>query len=148
MLLLTALLAILAASTPHVTLATSVNRAPAAPGKTLALYIDVIPDPNIHVYAPGAKGYLPIGLEIKPQSGIKPGALRYPKSQIYFFEPTRERIPVYQTPFRLVQNVTLASSLEPGQTLVLSGTLTYQACDDAICYKPVSAPLRWTIEVR
>jgi len=30
--------------------------------------------------------------------------------------------------------------------LTLSGTLDYQACDDAICYLPVSVPVSFTLE--
>ena len=30
-------------------------------------------------------------------------------------------------------------------TLTLRGTLDYQACDDSICYNPVSVPLSWTV---
>ena len=30
----------------------------------------------------------------------------------------------------------------------ITGTLQYQACDDKICYTPVSVPLSWTIGVR
>ena len=30
-------------------------------------------------------------------------------------------------------------------TLTLRGTLDYQACDDRVCYNPVSVPLSWTV---
>ncbi len=29
--------------------------------------------------------------------------------------------------------------------LVVAGTLQYQACDDKICYNPVSLPLTWKV---
>jgi hypothetical protein len=32
--------------------------------------------------------------------------------------------------------------------LTLTGSLDYQACDDQICYNPVSVPLSWTVAVR
>jgi hypothetical protein len=32
--------------------------------------------------------------------------------------------------------------------LVLNGTLQYQACDDKICYNPVSLPLSWKVELK
>ena len=31
--------------------------------------------------------------------------------------------------------------------LTLSGSLDYQACDDAICYPPASVPLSFTLEL-
>ncbi len=35
-----------------------------------------------------------------------------------------------------------------GATLTIKGTLTYQACDDAICYLPVHLPLAWTVPLK
>jgi hypothetical protein len=32
--------------------------------------------------------------------------------------------------------------------LIISGTLEYQACDDMICYNPVSLPLSWKLELQ
>ena len=29
--------------------------------------------------------------------------------------------------------------------LVITGTLEYQACDDKLCYNPVSLPLTWKL---
>src|SRR2546425_821535 len=137
------LAAILAAATPHISVATSAGSTNAKPGSTLSLFVDVIPDPKVRVYAPGAKDYLPIDLTLTPHAGVRVGRLKYPKSQIWFFEPLKERVPVYQTPFRLVQHITLASSFKPGQDVTLVGTLKYQACDDFICFTPVSAPIQW-----
>jgi len=30
----------------------------------------------------------------------------------------------------------------------ISGTLSYQACDDRVCYLPQSVPLEWVVPVR
>jgi hypothetical protein len=128
-------------------MATSASAPSAKPGATVSLFVDVIPDPKIHVYAPGAKDYLPIALEMTPPAGVKLARLKYPKSQILVFEPLKERIPVYSGPFRLVQDATLDASLEAGKTISLTGVLKYQACDDTVCFNPVSAPVRWTVAV-
>jgi hypothetical protein len=32
--------------------------------------------------------------------------------------------------------------------LTLTGSLDYQACDDEVCYNPVSVPLSWTVAMR
>ena len=118
---------------------------PAKPGSAVRLFVDVIPDAKIHVYAPGAKDYLPIVLELTPQPGVRVGKLVYPKSQDWFFEPLKEHVPVYDVPFRLAQDVVLGASLKRGQVVTLTGVLKYQACDDVICFNPVSAPVSWTI---
>jgi hypothetical protein len=138
---------LLAAGTPHLTMATSASGASARPGSALKLFVDVIPDPKIHVYAPGAKDYLPIALEITSAGGVTVGKLTYPKAQDLYFEPTKEHIPVFSAPFRLVQDVTIGRSVKPGTSLTLTGVLKYQACDDKVCYNPVTAPVSWTVPV-
>jgi hypothetical protein len=149
--LLGALFLLLAAGTPHLTVATSASptaAAPARPGATVKLFVDVIPDPKVHVYAPGAKDYLPIALEITPVAGATAGKLTYPKAQDLYFEPTKEHIPVFSVPFRLVQDVAIGGAVKPGSSLIVTGVLKYQACDDATCFNPVTAPVSWTIAVK
>lgn len=145
------LLVLLAAGTPHLTMATSASptaAAPARPGSTVKLFVDVIPDPKVHVYAPGAKDYLPIALEIAPAAGVTIGKLTYPKAQDLYFEPLKEHVPVFSAPFRLVQDVAIGRGVKPGQSLTLTGVLKYQACDDTICFNPVSAPVSWTVTIK
>src|SRR5438445_780651 len=115
-------------STKHLTVAASTSTSAAPRGSKVALYLDIVPKPGIHVYAPGAKDYLPIALKVGGTSGVAIGALIYPKSQTMIFEG--EKIPVYEKPFRLVQQVTVDRGTKPGETLALNGTLSYQACDD------------------
>ena len=149
--LLGTLLLFLAAGTPHLTVATSASptaAAPARPGATIKLFVDVIPDPKVHVYAPGAKDYLPIALEITPVAGVTPGKLIYPKAQDLYFEPLKEHIPVFSLPFRLVQDVAIGRTVKSGSSLTVTGVLKYQACDDTTCFNPVSAPVSWTVPVK
>src|SRR6185295_17190458 len=53
-----------------------------AGGATVTLYVDVVPNRGMHVYAPGAKDYLPIGLTIAPAKNVRVGKLAYPMSEI------------------------------------------------------------------
>jgi hypothetical protein len=80
--------------------------------------------------------------------------MKYPPSEIYEFVPLLERIPVYQKQFQLIQPVMLdaspagAARLRRANGLIISGTLSYQACDDRICFAPVSVPVTWTFTIR
>ncbi len=80
--------------------------------------------------------------------GVRAGALTYPPSQDWYFEPLKEHVPVYQAAFRLTQAIAIAPSVKPGQTLTIQGVFKYQACDDTICYNPASAPVSWTVSVK
>ena len=142
-----ALLAALIAAAPiQLTFTTVASATAVKPGQTLRLFVDLTPKPKMHVYAPGAKDYMPIALELN-SAGVRAGKLSYPASQDWYFEPTKEHVPVYQAPFRLSQDVIVSSTAKPG-TLIITGVLKYQACDDTICYNPVTEPVSWTVAVK
>jgi thiol:disulfide interchange protein DsbD len=128
----------------HLTLVATASATTAAPGSTVQLWLDIAPNPGIHVYAPGAKDYLPIAVTIEPRPGVKIGPVKYPKSETMLFEG--EKVPVYEKPFRLVSEIALGPSIK-ADTLTLTGTVKYQACDDKVCFIPASVPVSWTIAV-
>jgi DsbC/DsbD-like thiol-disulfide interchange protein len=146
---LLALLAQLIAPAPkpgHAAIQSSPAEVDAKPGARLSLFVDVTPKPGIHVYAPGSRDYIAITVKLNPQGQIKPGKVAYPKADVMTFAD--EKVPVFQKPFRLTQDVTLDKSAQPGATVALSGTVNYQACDDKVCYAPESAPVTWTLTVK
>jgi len=149
---LIAVLLLALVGTPHITMSTSASVAAGTtvkPGATVKLFVDVIPDTKIKVYAPGAKDYLPVVLELSPSpAGVRAGKLTYPPSQDWYFEPLKEHVPVYQAPFRLTQDITIAKDAKVGQSVTVQGVFKYQACSDTICYNPVNAPVSWTITVK
>jgi DsbC/DsbD-like thiol-disulfide interchange protein len=132
----------------HVTVAPSTNPATGKPGAKVSLFVDVMPDPGIHVYAPGAKGYQSITLTLASSAGFAGGKVAYPKPETLFFEPLNETVPVYQKPFRLTEAITIAKSAKAGTKLTIVGTVDYQACDDRVCFIPASLPVNWTVDVK
>ena len=147
--LFAALLAQISSLTPrpgHAAVAASPAEIGAKPGTKVSLFVDVTPKSGIHVYAPGSKDYIAVAVKLTPQAQIKAGKLEYPKSEMMSFAD--EQVPVFQKPFRLTQGVTLDKSLKPGATVTVAGTVTYQACDDRVCYPPESAPVAWTVTVK
>jgi hypothetical protein len=141
-------------SAPHLEITSFATDQAAAPGTRFSVMLDIKPRPRIHVYAPGVSGYRPIAIRIEPQSGLIVGQTHFPASEIYFFKPLNERVPVFQRPFRVVQDVMLDPSregeavLKGKEGLMISGTLDYQACDDKVCFNPQSVPLTWTVAVK
>ena len=140
-------------SASHVDITTYPSDPVIAPGNRFGLAVNITPAPQVHVYAPGASGYRIVKLDLAPQPFVRILTLAYPSSEIYFFKPLKERVPVYQKPFTLLQEVVLeaspqASKALTGQTeLKLTGTLQYQACDDKRCFNPASVPLLWTLKL-
>ena len=130
----------------HAAILASPTEVNGAAGAKLALFVDVTPKPGIHVYAPGSKDYIPITVKLNAQPEIKAGKVAYPKSEMMTFAD--EKVPVFQKPFRLTQDVTLDKSAKAGSTVTVSGTVHYQACDDRVCYAPESAPIAWAVVVK
>lgn len=124
-----------------------------SPGTRFALAVKIEPHPGIHVYAPGASGYRVVSLRVAPQPFVRTMPLQFPPSEIYFFEPLNERVPVYQQEFTLLQEVVVEvtseaeRALRDQKTLTFTGALEYQACDDKVCFNPSTIPLSWTVAV-
>ena len=141
-------------SSPQLAISSFSTDSNVAPGTLFSLVLDVRPARGIHVYAPGVSGYKPIALSVQPQPGIVTRPAQYPPSEIYHFKPLNERVQIYQRPFRIVQDLLVDSSaasqstLKGRSSLTINGVLTYQACDDRICFTPQSVPLSWTIGLR
>jgi peroxiredoxin len=133
---------------------TYTSDASVAPGNRFSLIAHIEPHPGVHVYAPGAANYKTIQLTLVPQQYVRTAATSYPPAEIYFFKPLNERVPTYQKPFTLVQEVVLdgqastRTALQGQHALTLGGALMYQACDDRLCYDPVTLPLTWTVNLR
>ena len=94
-------------------------------------------------------------LDAEPDYPAGPRRCRYPPSEPYHYEPLDETVPVYEEPFRLVQDVTIpmrtdidALASAPNATLRVEGVLEYQACDHEVCYLPAEAPLSWELDWR
>ena len=124
-------------------------------GTRFSIAVEIEPNPDIHVYAPGADqmGYRVIGLTMAPVPHVRFEPVEFPASEIYHFEPLDERVPVYQQPFMLLQEAVVSGAAEVEEALAeldaltLTGTLDYQACNDELCFDPVSVPLSFTLEL-
>jgi peroxiredoxin len=141
-------------ATDHLDLRTYPSDQTIALGHRFSVAVDITPKKGMHVYAPGAKNYRVIGLTIAPQPYVRILPVKYPASEIYHFKPLDERVPTYQKPFTILTEIVPEVTPEAQKAfagkkeLSLTGTLEYQACDDKICYNPVSLPLSWTVEVK
>jgi hypothetical protein len=108
----------------------------------------------MHLYAPGKHTYQVVQIGIDPQPWLKVHETQYPPSEIYHFKPLDERVEVYARPFRLTKDVTLLATPEAQKLLgalssvAITGTLEYQACDDAICFNPARVPIAFPITLK
>ncbi len=140
--------------TDHLDITSYVSDEVVAPGSLFSMVFDVKPNAGIHVYAPGAKDYKIITFRLDANPLLAPRPIQYPTSEIYHFKPLDERVPVFQKPFRLVQSMAVSTSpdaraaLKGVDTITISGSVEYQACDDRLCFTPRSIPVSYTVTVR
>ena len=140
-------------TTDHLQVTTYATDEVVAPGSLFSIVFDVTPRERMHVYAPGAEGYRVIGLSLDPNPLLVTRPVQYPASEIYYFEPLDERVPVYQGPFTWLQEVIVEGTREAARALreldalTLGGTFEFQACDDEVCFVPVSVPISFTLDL-
>jgi AhpC/TSA family/Thiol:disulfide interchange protein DsbD, N-terminal len=121
-------------------------------GQRVALTLEIELKPNMHVYAPGVEGYIPIDWTMKESDAGAAHAVSFPKSQMLHLPAIDETVPAYTGGFRLTRDVTIGVAdkvkplLDGSGRFTLNGTLRYQACDDRVCYVPQNLPVTWTFQ--
>jgi len=138
---------------PHLKLTTSQSDGIAFPGNRITLTAEVHLPPDVHVYAPGTKGYKPINLTMEP---LRAGQVRtlYPAHKILYLPAIKERVPVFEGTFKIQLDLQITTAAEfsnslsaDGKAITIAGKLEYQACDSKICYVPTSVPLHWEVKI-
>lgn len=139
---------------PHLGLELSQSDRAVAPGSRLNLAVQVELPQDVHVYAPGVKGYKPIQLEFHPSPEVQLTPPTYPASKTLYLEAIKAEVAVFEGKFRITSDAKISAnpdfikSLGPnGKTVTITGQLNYQACDKTICYPPTSIPVSWQLEI-
>jgi thiol:disulfide interchange protein DsbD len=130
----------------HLTLTPSASDAELPPGSKVTLTVELALDDNVHVYAPGAEGYLPVTWTIADSAAWKAAPVHLPASKILKLEAIGETAPVFDGTFRITREVTIGN--RAAGDLTIEGSVRYQACDDRLCYRPETIPVKWTIRVK
>jgi DsbC/DsbD-like thiol-disulfide interchange protein len=139
-------------STRHLAFTATLAPDIVTPGTKMSLAVDVRPKKGMHVYAPGTM-YRPIAIAIEPNSALQIHETIYPPPASYHFRPLNEDVLVYEKPFRLTLEITPGWTpvqreiLRTQDRLTIKGQLTYQACDDTVCFLPASVPFEWSVRI-
>ena len=97
-------------------------------GKRFSLVVEVVPGPDMHVYAPGAEemGYRVVGFNMAVSEFVDYEPIDFPESEVYHFEPLDEFVPAYQAPFTLLQEAVINASAEIEKQLEDVDAITYR----------------------
>jgi peroxiredoxin len=139
---------------PHLQLMMGQSDRVAVPGNLVTLTAEVRLPPDVHVYAPGTKGYKTIELVIDPLPDFELRQASYPPAKILYLPAIKERVPVFEGTFRIRQELKVNSMAEfssalgtDGKKVTVKGNLEYQACDSKICFLPASVPVEWQFQI-
>ena len=117
---------------------------------TLVMELD-LPD-KMHVYAPGVEGYTPVSVAVADEPYLRTHETSFPESEVMLLPAIGEAVPVYHGRVRILQDVTLSPRL-PGYDkdetveLEIPATISYQACDDTVCYVPEKVPITFKLQL-
>jgi cytochrome c biogenesis protein CcdA len=89
---------------------------------------------------------IPIVLSVDAPTGISVEEIVYPEPTDLVQEGVPEPLAVYEREFLIGVQLRLTDELPLG-TVMVPGSLRYQACDERVCYIPTTVPTSWTFAV-
>ncbi|HEY2039140.1 MAG TPA: protein-disulfide reductase DsbD N-terminal domain-containing protein [Edaphobacter sp.] len=128
----------------YVTYSTEEQSLAAGKKSVVALQFRVADGYHVNSHTPKSELLIPTNLTLQPAAGVKAAAAEYPAGTAYSFsfEPG-EKLDVYTGTF----TVKIPVVAQAGQHTI-SGTLHYQACDNAACYPPKSLPVQVAVTAK
>lgn len=108
----------------------------------------VLPASDLHVQSntPSEEGLIPTVLTLDPPAGVTIEELVYPTATQFAVAGFDKPLLVYGHEFVIGVRATVASTVAPG-TVTIPARLRYQACDNLLCYTPITVETTWSITV-
>jgi thioredoxin:protein disulfide reductase len=133
---------------PRAEVAPLLERASAAPGTTLRAALKVTLPEGLHANAnkPRDPSLIPLVLTVTPPAGVSVEEIVYPAPTDLRQENAPLPLSVYEREFLIGVVLKVAAEAAPGE-LTVPARLRYQACNEKLCYLPVTAPASWTLAV-
>jgi thiol:disulfide interchange protein len=128
-------------------LATEVESEVHAGGRVRA-YLQVGVPEGFHLQsnAPRDPSLIPTTLTFSPASGIRAEEVVYPKATDFTLEGQAEPLAVFERRFLVGVQFSVAAGSAAGP-IEVPARFRYQACNDKLCFAPVTADVHWTVVV-
>ncbi len=78
---------------------------------------------------------IPTSISFNAEKGLEYSSLEFPEEEFKRFEFSENPMPVFEGTIRVTAVITIPASFQEGE-VIISGTITYQACDDKSCLPP------------
>lgn len=148
LLLLAAPVATHAQGRPRAQVTPAVEADGAHAGATTRVALTVSLPEGLHVQSdqPRDPSLIPTVLSIDPPAGIRVSQIVYPMPTDFAQAGQDQPLAVFEHEFVVGAHLDVGAGVAPG-TLVVPGRLRYQACDDKVCFAPLTAPVEWTLRI-
>lgn len=109
--------------------------------------LDIPHDLHTNSNRPGSEYAIPTTVKVKPVSGVKIGAVVYPRGMNKKFEFAEKALNIYEGRVEFAFDVTVPRSYRK-PSVEIEVTVRYQACTNEVCYPPKSKLAKLTARVR
>ena len=118
------------------------------PGTVTRLALEVSLPEGLHVQSdqPRDASLIPTVLSVEAPPGVTVRGIFYPHPTDFVQQGQAQPLAVFEHVFVTGAEIELAASVPAGE-LVIPGRLRYQACDDKVCFAPLTAPFEWRLRV-
>ena len=89
---------------------------------------------------------IPIVLSVQPPAGVTVTEIVYPEPKDLNQEGSAQPLAVFEREFTIGAQFAVAADVAPGD-YVVPASLRYQACDERVCYPPVTVTTQWPVKV-
>jgi cytochrome c biogenesis protein CcdA len=121
---------------------------PVKPGTMVRARVDVKVSPGFHVQSdkPRDPSLIPLTLTFDAPPGLTVGKLTFPPPKDFMLKGSDQPLAVFEGAFSIGVEFIVAKDRAAGEVAV-PARLRYQACDETTCFRPMTIPLSWTLNV-
>lgn len=112
----------------------------------VAVQLTIAEGYHVNAHVPSDEFFIPTKLELTKIKGFTFGIPLYPKSMPRKVSFSPKPIAVYEGTANIVVPLTVARTFAPGK-YTISGTLTYQSCNDETCLPPEKVTVEIPVEI-
>jgi thiol-disulfide isomerase/thioredoxin/DsbC/DsbD-like thiol-disulfide interchange protein len=132
--------------TPRLEAVAAADGAPAGATTLLALRVTLPAGYHVQSNAPRDPALVPTLLTLTPPAGVTIAEIVFPKAEDLKQAGQAQPLAVFGPEFVIGVRLVVAANAAPGP-VELRGKLRYQACDDKVCYTPVTTDVSWNVRV-
>jgi thioredoxin:protein disulfide reductase len=133
---------------PEAAIAPSVETDRVRAGSSARVALTVTLPEGVHVQSnqPRDPLLIPATLTIDAPPGVRVTHLVFPPSKDFALSGQAEPLAVFDHEFVAGAELEIAGTVPPGD-LVIPARFRYQACNDRVCFAPVTASIAWTLHI-